>query len=60
MRSFLDGAAAVYHHKANGLKPFEYLKFLFEAVPNSTTGPLLSFLPWGDVVPDYCRLPSKP
>jgi len=43
--------------KENGLKPFEYLKFLFETVPNTTTGQLESVLPWGDAVPERCRMP---
>lgn len=43
--------------KANGLKPFEYLRFLFETVPNTTTGMLVDLLPWGDAVPDHCRMP---
>ena len=42
---------------ANGLKPFEYLKFLFETMPNTTTGRIEELLPWGDAVPDYCRMP---
>jgi len=42
--------------KENGLKPFEYLKFLFEVVPNSTTSQLDSFIPWGDSVPNDCRV----
>lgn len=45
--------------KANGLKPFEYLEFLFEAMPNATTGELDSLLPWGDAVPEHCRMPVK-
>ena len=43
--------------KANCLKPFEYLKFLFETMPNITTGQLDALLPWGDEVPDRCRMP---
>lgn len=42
--------------KANGLKPFDYLKFLFESVPNTTTGELDSLLPWGESIPEYCRM----
>jgi len=42
--------------KENGLKPFEYLKFLFESVPNSTTAQLDFFLPWGDAVPPDCKM----
>ncbi len=41
---------------ANGLKPYEYLKFLFETLPNSTTSQLPSLLPWGGAVPDSCRV----
>ena len=42
--------------KANGLKPFEYLEFLFEMMPNSTTSAFDSLLPWGDAVPQRCRM----
>jgi hypothetical protein len=45
--------------KANGLKPFEYLEFLFESLPNSTFSAIDSFLPWGDGVPVHCRMPKK-
>jgi transposase len=45
--------------KANGLKPFEYLEFLFETMPNLTAGNLDSLLPWGDAVPDHCRMPIR-
>jgi transposase len=45
--------------KANGLKPFEYLEFLFETMPNATMNQLDSFLPWGEAVPDRCRMPVK-
>ncbi len=44
---------------ANGLKPYEYLKFLFETLPNSTTSQLPSLLPWGEAVPDGIRAPVK-
>jgi len=44
---------------ANGLKPFEYLEFLFETMPNSTTSAIDSLLPWGDAVPERCRMPIK-
>ena len=44
--------------KANGLKPFEYLKFLFESMPNTTTGKLDELLPWGGSVPVCCRMPA--
>jgi len=45
--------------KENGLKPFEYLKFLLETVPNATTGELDSLLPWGEAVPERCRMPER-
>jgi transposase len=43
--------------KANGLKPFEYLEFLFETMPNATMGQIDEFLPWGAAVPERCRVP---
>jgi transposase len=45
--------------KANGLKPFDYLQFLLEVLPNTTTGCLDALLPWGELVPDYCRASRK-
>ena len=44
--------------KENGLKPFEYLNFLLETLPDATTSRLDELLPWGSAVPDYCRLES--
>jgi transposase len=43
--------------KANGLKPFEYLEFLFETLPNTTIGKIDELLPWGMLVPERCRMP---
>jgi len=43
--------------KANGLKPFEYLEFLLETMPNTTTGRIDKLLPWGVDVPVRCRMP---
>ena len=40
--------------KENGLKPFEYLKYLFETLPNTTTRSIESLLPWSDVLPVRC------
>ena len=45
--------------KANGLKPFEYLEFLFKSIPNMTTGKLGDLMPWGGAIPDHCRMPVK-
>jgi len=43
--------------KENGLKPFDYLKLLFESIPNSTTAQLDSFMPWSNSLPPECRTP---
>jgi len=56
-------SAAVYSvietAKANGLKPFEYLEYLFKSIPNTTTGELDDLMPWGSSVPEQCRMPIK-
>jgi hypothetical protein len=44
--------------KLNGLKPFEYLKYIFEIIPNMQDGDIDSLLPWSDSLPSYCKLPS--
>jgi len=44
--------------KENGLNPFEYLTFLFRALPNNPGCPIDDFLPGGCLVPDSCRCPS--
>jgi len=58
-----DASAAVYSiietAKANGLKPFEYLEFLFETLPNAKAGDIDLMLPWGKAIPDRCRMPIK-
>jgi transposase len=43
--------------KANGLKPFEYLEFLFESMPNATIGMIDEFMPWGASLPERCHIP---
>jgi len=43
--------------KENGLKPYEYLTFLFRELPNAADQNLDTLLPWGDAVPEQCRLP---
>jgi len=45
--------------KSNGLKPFDYLKFLFDTILNTTMGNLDFLLPWGEAMPDFCRMPLK-
>jgi hypothetical protein len=58
-----NASAAVYSiiesAKANLLKPFEYLEFLLETMPNVTFSGIDSLLPWGDAVPEHCRMPVK-
>jgi transposase len=61
-----DGAVAssimysiVETAKENGLRPFHYIKFLLETLPNSTTSNLEELLPWSDSLPDWCRTPKK-
>ena len=61
-----DGAASssilysiVETAKENNLRPYHYLKFLLDMLPNATTDQLNSLLPWSDTLPEYCRLPIK-
>lgn len=46
--------------KENGLNPFQYLKFLFEQLPQlsdlTDTEALDSFLPWSSALPPICRV----
>jgi len=42
--------------KENGLKPFEYLKYLFETMPNIRNEKYESLLPWSETLPDRCRV----
>jgi transposase len=45
--------------KENGLNPFEYLKFLFEKMPNMDLADRNAFdeiLPWSKTLPDCCRV----
>jgi len=41
--------------KENGLKPFEYLKFLLEALPQIGSRTIDNLLPWGGGLPSECR-----
>ena len=46
--------------KENGLHPFNYMKFLLEALPNMNTGQNIdALLPWSDSLPDWCNSPIK-
>jgi hypothetical protein len=42
--------------KENCLKPFEYLKYLFEAMPNLMGKEIESLLPWSETLPERCRV----
>jgi transposase len=48
--------------KENGLNPFEYLKYLFEQLPNLDTKNLEildTLLPWSTSLPVACKVPKK-
>ena len=45
--------------KANNLSPYQYVKYLLEMLPNTTTGELDALLPWSESLPDHCRVPFK-
>ena len=44
--------------KENGLRPFQYMQYLLETLPNSTTGNLEDLLPWSDKLPVECYVPE--
>lgn len=48
--------------KENGLNPFNYLKYLFEELPNMDIADkekLDQLLPWSTTIPEECRVPIK-
>lgn len=48
--------------KENHLKPYDYLIYLFEQLPNFDKGGdtvIDSLLPWSNTLPDNCRMPHK-
>ncbi len=48
--------------KENGLNPFNYLKFLFEELPNMDLEDhikLDQLLPWSSTLPEECHVPNK-
>lgn len=58
------GSAIIYSiietAKENLLKPFNYLQYLFEQLPNVDVNDphvINSLLPWSDQLPDYCKMP---
>jgi hypothetical protein len=58
-----DTSAVIYSlvetAKANGLIPFEYLKYLLETVPGTTTGDIDNLLPWSEQIPASCKASEK-
>jgi len=44
--------------KENGLRPHQYIQFLLETLPNTTTSGLAALLPWSDTLPPDCRVPD--
>jgi len=60
------GSAIIYSiietAKENNLKPYNYLVYLFEQLPNVDTrdkNVLDSLMPWSDSLPEECRIPSR-
>jgi transposase len=46
--------------KENGLKPYNYLVYLFEQLPNVDTRDVAvidSLMPWSETLPEDCRMP---
>jgi transposase len=55
------GASAVIYSiietaKMNRLKPFEYLKYIFETMPNVSSDKYGDLLPWSVTLPERCKL----
>jgi len=44
----------------NGLIPFEYLRYLFERLPNLGDGDPDELLPWSPSLPEACRTANRP
>ncbi len=45
--------------KENNLKPFDYLQYLFEQLPNIDTGDetaIDNLMPWSDTLPEKCKM----
>ena len=48
--------------KENGLKPFEYVTYLLQQLPNIDTidpDALDTLLPWSETLPEECRTPTR-
>jgi hypothetical protein len=44
----------------NALKPFEYLKHIFQTMPNIAPEMYAPLLPWSETLPDICKLAALP
>ena len=60
------GSAIIYSvietAKENNLKPYNYILYLFEQLPNVDTGDQAAIdrlLPWSDTLPEECRMPQE-
>lgn len=60
------GSAIIYSiietAKENNLKPYNYLVYLFEQLPNVDTSDVAvvdALLPWSGTLPEECRMPSN-
>jgi hypothetical protein len=61
-----EGSAIIYSiietAKENNLKPYNYLEYLFERLPNvdlKDAAVIDTLLPWSDSLPQDCRMPKK-
>jgi len=45
--------------KENGLKPYDYLEYLLEELPNADLTDLERFMPWSGALPERCHTPKK-
>jgi hypothetical protein len=57
-----DASAAIFSiietAKENGLRIYEYLKYLFEQLANITTSQIDDSAPWSDKLPDRVKVPA--
>ena len=44
--------------KENNLRIYDYIKYLFEQLPNITTAKIDDMLPWSDSLPNYVKVPT--
>jgi len=44
--------------KENKLRVYDYLRYLFEQLPNISTAQISDVLPWSDKLPDHVKVPT--